>query len=173
MLLCKTEGNFISREGTMKVKRIFVVVLVMLLMGTFGHILGKDIAYAKDGARTEAKALVIKAEEFVKANGREAAIAEINKQDGQFVKDYFYVFAYDLKGKVIADPFRPSLRGKNMLNEKDSKGKLFRKEIIEKAKTHGEGWVEYTYMNPTTKKEKSKAIYFKKAEDMVICCGAY
>jgi len=157
----------------MKVKRIFVTVLVILLTGTFGHILGKDIAYAKAGAKAEAKALVIKAEEFIKANGKEAAMAEINKQDGQFVKDYFYVFAYDLKGTVIADPFRPSLRGKNVLHEKDSNGKLFRKEIIEKAKSIGEGWVDYKYLNPTTKKEKAKTTYFKKVDDMIICCGAY
>jgi signal transduction histidine kinase len=157
----------------MKVKRIFVAVLVMLLAGTFGHILGKDIAYAKAGAKAEAKAMVLKAEEFIKANGKEAAIAEINKQDGQFVKDYFYVFAYDLKGRVIADPFRSSLRGKNVLHEKDSKGKLFRKEIVEKAKAKGEGWVAYTYIKPRTKNEKTKTIFFKKVDDMIICCDAY
>ena len=157
----------------MKGQRIFVAVLVLLLAGTFGHVYGKDTAGGKSGAKAEAKAMVLKAEEFIKANGKEAAIAEINKQDGQFVKDYFYVFAYDLKGTVIADPFRPSLRGKNVVREKDSKGKLFRKEIIEKAKTKGEGWVEYTYIKPPTKKEKFKTIYFKKVGDMIICCGAY
>lgn len=153
----------------MTFKRIFVAALVILLMGVFSHV----YVQAQISARAQAKELVLKAEEFVKANGPEATIAEINKQDGQFVKDYFHVFAYDLKGKVIADPFRPSLRGKNVLGEKDSKGKFFRREIIERAKTKGEGWVEYTYIKPPTKKEKTKAIYFKKVADMVICCGAY
>ncbi len=157
----------------MKVKRIFVAVLVMLLMGTFGHVYGKDAAEGKLSAKDEAKAMVVKAEEFVKENGKEKAIAEFNKPDGQFVKDYFYVFVYDLKGTVIAHPFRPSLLGKNVLNEPDSKGKLFRKEIIEKAKSQGGGWVEYKYINPTTKKEKLKTTYFKKVDDMVISCGAY
>jgi cytochrome c len=157
----------------MKVKRIFIVVLVILLAGTFGHVYGKDTAKDKSSAKTEAKAMVIKAEEFVMANGKEKAIAEFNKPDGQFVKDYFYVFAYDLKGTVIAHPHRPSLLGKNVINETDSKGKLFRKEIVEKAIAEGEGWVEYKYQNPTTKKEKSKTTYFKKVDDMIICCGAY
>ena len=157
----------------MKVKRIFVVVLVILLAGTFGHVYGKDTAKDKSSAKIEAKAMVIKAEEFVMANGQEKAIAEFNKPDGQFVKDYFYVFVYDLKGTVIAHPHRPSLLGKNVLNESDSKGKLFRKEIVEKAKAKGEGWVDYKYLNPTTKKEKSKTTYFKKVDDMIICCGAY
>ena len=173
MLLCKAENNFFSKEGTMKVKRIFVAMLVMLLAGTFGHVYGKDTAGGKSGAKAEARAMVIKAEEFVKENGQEKAIAEFNKPDGQFVKDSFYVFAYNLKGTVIAHPFRPALVGKNVLKESDSQGKLFRKEIVEKAKLKGEGWVDYKYLNPATKKEKSKTTYFKKVDDMIICCGAY
>ena len=153
----------------MTFKRIFVAALVILLTGAFSHV----YVQAQISAKAQAKELVLKAEEFVIANGPEAAIVEINKQDGQFVKDYFHVFAYDLKGKVIADPFRPSLRGKNVLGEKDNKGKFFRKEIIEKAKTKGEGWVDYTYFNPTKKKDKTKTIYFKKVGEMVICCNAY
>jgi hypothetical protein len=169
----QAENNFFSKEGTMKVKRIFVTVLVILLAGTFGHVYGKDTATGKISPKAQAKEMVIKAEEFVKENGQEKAIAEFNKPDGQFVKDYFYVFAYDLKGTVIADPFRPSLRGKNVLKETDSKGKFFRKEIIEKAKSQGEGWVGYTYSKPPSRKEKPKAIYFKKVDDMIICCSAY
>jgi cytochrome c len=157
----------------MKVKRIFIAVLVILLAGTFGYVYGKDTTAGKAGAKAQAKAMVIKAEEFVKENGKEKAIVEFNKPEGQFVKDYFYVFAYDLTGTVIAHPHRPSLLGKNVIDEPDSKGKLFRKEIVEQAKAKGEGWVEYKYMNPTTKKEKSKTTYFKKVGDMIICCGAY
>ena len=169
----QAENNFFSKEGVMKSKRIIVTILVILLAGTFGPVYGKDTASGKSGAKAEAKAMVIKAEEFVKANGKEKAIAEFNKPDGQFVKDYFYVFAYDLKGTVIAHPHRPSLLGKNVINEADSKEKLFRKEIIEKAKSKGEGWVDYKYLNPATRKEKSKTTYFKKVDDMIICCGAY
>lgn len=153
----------------MTFKRIFVAMLVILLAGAFGHV----SAQGKSSAKTEAQAMVIKAEEFIKTNGTDAAIAEINKPDGQFVKDYFHVFAYDLKGTVIAHPFRPSIRGKNVLKETDSKGKFFRKEIIEKAKTEGEGWVNYTYFSPKTRKDKFKTTYFKKVGDMIICCDAY
>lgn len=157
----------------MKGKKIIVTVLVILLAGTFGHAFEKDTAKEKSSAKAEAKAMVVKAEAFVKANGKEKAIAEFNKPKGQFVKDSFYVFAYDLKGTVIAHPQRPELVGKNMINEPDSQGKLFRKEIVEKAKSKGKGWVNYKYLNPTNKKEESKTTYFKKVGDMIICCGAY
>ena len=168
-----SDNILFSKEDIMKIKRIFVTLLAILLAGTFGYAYAKDAAQGKNDAKAKAKAMVIKAEKFFKANGKEKAIAEFNKPDGQFVKDYFYVFVYDLKGTVIAHPFRPSLVGKNVIKESDSKGKLFRKEIVEKAKAKGEGWVEYTYMKPASKKEKSKTIYFKKVDDMIICCGAY
>ena len=157
----------------MKVKRMFVAVLVMFLAGTFGHVYGEDTATGKISPKAQAKEMVIKAEAFVKENGKEKAIEEFNKPDGQFVKDSFYVFVYDLTGTVIAHPRRPELVGKNVISEPDSKGKLFRKEIVEKAKAKGEGWVDYKYLNPTTKKEKTKTTYFKKVGDMIICCGAY
>ncbi len=59
------------------------------------------------------------------------------------------------------------------MEKADSKGKLFRKEIIEKAKSEGSGWVDCFYLNPQTGKEEEKTTYLKKAGDMVICWGAY
>lgn len=153
----------------MKIRTIFVVVIILFLAGISTCV----YAQGKSSAREKAKSRVLKVVEFVEANGPEAAIAEINKQDGQFVENYSHVFAYDLKGNVIADPFRVSIRGKNVLREVDSKGKYFRKEIIERAKTKGEGWVEYTYYNSTKRKYKPKAIYFKKVGEMIICSNAY
>lgn len=157
----------------MKIKRIFVTLLAILLAGTFGYAYAKDAAQGKEAAKAEAKAMIIKAENYFKANGKEKAIAEFNKPDGQFVKGSFYVFAYDLNGIIIALPVTPSLVGKNMLNEPDSKGKLFRKEIIDRAKSKGEGWISYTKMNPVTKEETNKISYFKKVDDIIIGCGAY
>ncbi|OGP91541.1 MAG: cache type 2 domain-containing protein [Deltaproteobacteria bacterium RBG_19FT_COMBO_43_11] len=157
----------------MKVKRIIVAVLVILLAGTFGHVYGKDTAKAKSDEKAQAKSMVEKAVAFVKANGKEKAITEFNKPDGKFVKDSLYVFAYDLNGTVIAHPKLPELIGKNLINKPDSRGKLFRKEIVEKAKSKGKGWVNYRYLNPTIKKEEAKTTYFKKAGDMIICCGVY
>jgi len=73
----------------------------------------------------------------------------------------------------MAHPVNPKLIGKNLFNETDSKGKLFRKEIVELAKTKGSGLVDYTYLNPVTKQEESKTTYIQKEGDLIICCGAY
>jgi cytochrome c len=121
----------------------------------------------------DAKALVKDAAKFLKEKGRDAALKEIDNLKGKFVKGELYVFAYDLEGKMLAHPIKPDLIGKNLIKEPDSKGKLFRKEIIELAKTKGEGWVDYTYMNPKTHKEEPKTTYVLKEGDIVLCCGIY
>jgi signal transduction histidine kinase len=117
--------------------------------------------------------LVKQAIEYVKQNGKEKAIAEICNKEGLFYHKPLYVFAYDLKGTIIAHPTKPQLIGKNMLETPDSKGKMFRREIIETAISDGTGWVDYFYMNPKTKKEEPKTTYFEKYNDMIICCGIY
>jgi len=90
-----------------------------------------------------------------------------------FVRSRIQVFAYDLNGVMLAHPKNPKLIGKNLLNEPDSKGKLFRKEISEKAKNEGMGWVDYMYLNPQTGKEESKTTYLKRVGNIILCCGAY
>ena len=109
----------------------------------------------------------------MKSQGKEKTLGEISKRQGQFDKGGLYVFAYDMTGTMLAHPINPKLVGKNLLEVPDNDGKLFRKEIIEKAKTKGSGWVDYTYLNPDTKKVEAKTTYLLKVNDVVLCCGAY
>jgi signal transduction histidine kinase len=136
----------------------------------------------------EAKKLVEKAVAYVKANGEEKALKEFSNPGGMFykeesylfgydlneaLKDDLYVFAYDSKGVLMANPAVPKLVGKNLYNEPDSRGKLFRKEIVDLANSRGSGWVDYTYINPATKQEEFKITYCQKVGGLIVCCGAY
>jgi cytochrome c len=67
----------------------------------------------------------------------------------------------------------PKLIGQNFYNEPDSRGKLFRKEIVDLANSRGSGWVDYTYRNPMTRQEDAKITYFQRVGKLIICCGAY
>ncbi len=154
-------------------RRMLIVLLAVFLAVIFGQACEKDTTKVKGGERAQAKLLVKKAVAFLEKNGKGKALAEFNKPDGQFVKDSLYVFAYDLNGTVIAHPKKPEEIGKNMLKEPDSQGKFFRRTIVNKAKAKGEGWVKYTFLNPATQKEEPKTTYFKKAGDMIVCCGFY
>jgi signal transduction histidine kinase len=128
---------------------------------------------ASTDKKAEAIALVEKAATFLSEHGKEKGLAEMNKPGGQFDKGELYVFVFDLNGVMAAQPKNPKAVGENLIDKPDNKGKLFRKEIIEKAKTEGSGWVDYFYLNPQTGKEEDKTTYLKRVGDLVICCGVY
>jgi signal transduction histidine kinase len=65
------------------------------------------------------------------------------------------------------------LIGKNLLELPDLDGKYFRKDIVNIAKKQGFGWVDYRYKNPENNKVEEKSTYFKMADNMIFCCGAY
>ena len=149
-------------------KKTMVFSIVIGLIGLFAFAV-LSCASGKDDAKT----LVKKAVAYVKYQGKEKAIAEINKPRGMFDKGETYVFAYDLQGVMVAHPKNPTLIGKNLYDVPDTEGKMFRKEIVEKAKTEGSGWVDYVYLNPETNEYEHKTTYCQKAGDIIICCGAY
>lgn len=124
------------------------------------------IAAEKD----DAAALVEQAAKAVQANST-SGLKDI--QDGKFSKGEVYVFAYDMGAVMLAHPKNPRLVGKNLLEQPDAEGKLFRKEIVDKAAKTGSGWVDYVYKNPTTQAVENKTTFFKKVGDVVLCAGAY
>ena len=149
-------------------KKPLVVSLIIALIGLFACT-GQSYASGKD----DAKDLVKKAAAYVKYQGKAKAIAEIGKPRGMFDKGETYVFAYDLQGAMVAHPKNPALVGKNLIAVPDSEGKLFRKEIVEMAKSKGSGWVDYIYLNPETNEQEHKTTYLQKEGDLILCCGAY
>ena len=147
-------------------RKAMIAIFICLFAMSLGYT-------AQKATPEEAKKMVEQAVAYVKANGQEKALQEFNKPKSKFVKGELYVFAYDLKAVVVAHPLIPKLIGKNMFNEPDSKGKFFRKEVVELANTKGSGFVDYTYLNPVTKQEEPKTTYIQKTGDLIICCGAY
>ena len=124
-------------------------------------------------SRDDAKSLVKNAAAYVKYQGKEKALTEFSTPKGMFDKGELYVFAYDLNGVMLAHPKNPALIGQNLTAVPDTQGKLFRKEIVDKAKSQGSGWVDYMYLNPETNKQEHKTTYFLKVGDVILCCGVY
>ena len=131
------------------------------------------VVVAMAAPKDDAVALVKDAEKFLKANGREKALQEMSKPDGKWVKGELYVFAYDLQAVMVAHPKNPKLVGKNLMDVPDVDGKMFRKEIVDLAKSKGSGWVDYKYKNPETGKLEEKTTYLLKVGDIILCCGIY
>jgi signal transduction histidine kinase len=119
--------------------------------------------------------MVEKAYSHLKTAGKEKAFADINNPQGQFVKGDLYVFVQDFNGVNLANGGNPKFVGMNHLGLKDPDGKYFIKEMVELAKTKGSGWVNYMWVNPTTKKVQAKATYVKRIEglDAFVACGVF
>jgi cytochrome c len=146
-------------------KKIFTIAISVI----FASFLFVDTGYSANPG--QATSFVKKAIAFYKANGKEKVLAAIS--DGKFKDGDVYVFAYDLDGVLLAIPVNKPLIGKNLINVPDADGKLYRKEINEKAKTVGSGWVDYKYKNPVSGKLEQKTTYFEKADNLIFCCGIY
>jgi signal transduction histidine kinase len=131
------------------------------------------LAAVAGATKQDAQALVEQAAQVAAKSGKDQLIAEVNKKDGPFNKGELYVFVYDLKGTLIADPVNPNLVGQNNLSKPDAEGKLFRKEFVDVATQKGSGWVEYKYNNPVSGKVEPKASFVKKQDDIIIIAGVY
>ncbi|MFZ8420382.1 cache domain-containing protein, partial [Staphylococcus aureus] len=82
---------------------------------------------AAEATKEQCVAFVQKAAAYVKANGKEKAMAEFSDPKGKFVEGDLYLFVYDLKGVNLAvgNGNANKMVGKNLLNLPDPDGKLF------------------------------------------------
>jgi signal transduction histidine kinase len=149
-------------------RKLFVMAIALMLAVGFS-----GSALAADGTPAEAKALVKKAIDYMKANGKEKAFAEFSNPKGKFIDRDLYIFVYDMDGKCVAHGFNQKMIGKDLKEMKDPDGKLYVKERIEIAKTKGSGWQDYKFTNPTSKKLENKTAWVEKYENVIVGCGAY
>jgi cytochrome c len=118
-------------------------------------------------------AVVKKAVEFYKANGKDKALVEFNKKDGLFAKGEDYVDVHDLSGVCLAHPISPAKVGLNRLDQSDSAGKFYVKELVDAAKQKPSGWIEYVMKNPTSGKLENKKAYWESHDGLIFKAGTY
>ena len=156
----EVEGPYTDRWGTW--------------ISGFVPILAGQMAHSKTATPLEAQSLVHKAVNFYRRNGRERFLKELNQPAGEFCHGDLYAFVYDLNMTMLAQPIKPELVGKNMLDIKDwPGGKYFRREIQQLARTSGNGWVNYEYVNPANKAIEPKTSYIERVDDLIVCAGSY
>ena len=107
---------------------------------------------------------------------KDAALAEIAREDGKFVWKDSYVFVMDLKGKMLAHPMMPGLMKMDSLltvpdkNTKDPK--MLFVEFVVLAGTKGEGWVEYMWPRPGSTEPSTKETYIYRVPGTTMFTGA-
>lgn len=127
------------------------------------------------GTVDEAKAMVVAANDYIAANGLEAAIKEFNNPTGQFKTKDLYIFAWNFKtGTMEAHGANQAMVGKPFMDMKDADGVFFFHDFKKIAEEAGEGSTDYKWPNPVTKKVEAKTTFIKKvSDDLLIGCGAY
>jgi len=126
-----------------------------------------------DAGDDRAMNMVDKAVQFEKLNGTEKAMAAFTDKAGGFVSDELYVFAFDFSGKCLAHGGDAKLVGTNMLEWKSADGRFVFKEMIELARKHKNGWIDYKFKNPKTGAVEEKTSYIQKVGDHFVGSGTY
>lgn len=86
---------------------------------------------------------VKRAIEYLKAQGSKTALRDFSSYAGGFVKGPLRVTAIGLDGTILADATNPIFVGQNLINIRDPEGKYVIREIIEKVKKLGRGWITF------------------------------
>ncbi len=134
---------------------------------------GIVVSAEKRGTADDAMKMVKKAIQYIQANGKEKALAEISNPKGKFVDRDLYVTVFDMNGNCLAHGFNQKMIGKNMLDLKDPDGKAMVKDRQELAKTKTSFWEDYKFSDPLTRTIKQKSMYTERTGDLLVNCGIY
>ncbi|MBX3653551.1 MAG: cache domain-containing protein [Ramlibacter sp.] len=164
-----TQRNATLVEGAGKTATTLNEQAVALMKAVAGFNLGDR----EHGSEQEAVAMVKRACEFHRKQGRDQLIADVNKLgQGQFVDRDLYLMVIDANAVFLAHGNNPRVLGLGP-KSKDVDGRLFVQEMVQATRTHNGVWVDYKWAHPVTNAILTKATYLERAGDVLIGCGIY
>lgn len=130
--------------------------------------------YAPRSTADDARKLLDSASAEVRRIGIERAAGSFNDAHGRFIHDDLYVFAVNLaSGKFEAHGMNPRWVGTDASELQDVEGHPLIKEMIELARTRGEGVVDYVWRNPVTNSVEHKRSFIRRENGSLIGVGFY
>lgn len=130
--------------------------------------------YAPRSTADDARKMLDAASLQVKKQGMTKALASFNDPRGTFVHDDLYVFAVNLQsGKFEAHGMNPKWTGTDAGDLHDVEGKPLVKEMLELARSKGEGTVDYVWRNPVTNAVEKKRTFVRRENGSLIGVGFY
>ncbi len=152
---------------------IFAMFIVFCFAGSGAAVEKATVDPETKASKDECMIKVKEAVELIKKIGAEAAFKQINDKKGAFVWKDTYIFCMDTEeAKILAHPTYPRIIGWKMKESMDTNGKKFFAEMLELAKTKGEGWVNYMHVKPGDQEPSPKSSYIMKVPDQKIIVGA-
>lgn len=125
------------------------------------------------GTKDEAVAMVKKALALIDSVGLEKSEPQIRDANGPFRDRDLYVTIVKIDGTRLVHPTTPKLEGKNMVEAMDVNGKAYGKEVVDLIQTKGSGWVDYTFVDPVSRKLLPKSVYVERKGEIFALCGVY
>ncbi|WP_295751993.1 methyl-accepting chemotaxis protein [Undibacterium sp.] len=126
----------------------------------------------RQGTADEAHALVKKATALFHVNGMSTLQRITDDYDHVFADRDMYVFAFNRDGQYLAFAGNAAKLEVNLMTVSGLDGR----KLVEDAFALGAvgGWVDYTIVNPVTKKIETKTSYLEPiSADIVVGCGVY
>jgi hypothetical protein len=145
-------------------------VLRLLLLASSLALCTTALWAAGQATPDEAKAMAIKAAEYLKAVGPDKAFPEFDAKEGPWHDRDLYVYVQDSNGVMRAHGTNPGLIGRSLLDFKDVDGKPITLDTLAIKET---GWIEYKWQNPLTKAVQPKVAYVVRTGDYLVAVGAY
>jgi len=122
----------------------------------------------------DVKMFVEKGAALCEEKGNKVCFDAFNDPNGGFIKGELYMFAYKFDGVNQSHGANPSIAGRNLFKLKDASGVLLIQALINVAKDKGNGWLDYKWSHPQTKKITPKTSYIMKLKgDYFIGAGMY
>lgn len=148
----------------------FVLALLIALVVAAPTMARVTIQAVDPATPEDAKAMAIRAAEYLKAQGPEKAFAAFSKKGGEFHDRDLYVFVTHASGELVAHGARQDMIGTNVLDLKDTDGKPFVREYLA---IEDRGWVEYKWEHPLTGAVRNKKSYIVRVGEYAVGVGAY
>jgi methyl-accepting chemotaxis protein len=124
--------------------------------------------------REAAVQLVKRAIAHVRDVGPERAFKDFDDTNGSFVDRERYIVAWDINGVMKASPISQDFVGQDMTEHTDPYGKKYTREVLELARTKGNGWVDYHLRNPAKNNViEPKSLYVERSGNLIFGCGVY
>ncbi|HSI70043.1 MAG TPA: cache domain-containing protein [Gillisia sp.] len=103
-----------------------------------------------------------------------AAFEKFYDPAGPFLVKDTYVFILDTIGVELVNPGFRNLEGRNLMDLKDSEGKLLVQEMFKAVEKDSSAWIEYMWPKPGENRSTQKSTYVKKVPlgDSWILAGA-
>ena len=121
----------------------------------------------------DAKGLLAKAVDYMEKEGLAKAFCAFNDPAGSFRVGPLYVFVINMDGVYFAHSAAPTLIGTSLRDLRDASGQPFGKNIMEVITTHGEGTVDYMWLNYSSNKVEKKHSFVKKVGDLFVLGVGY